>query len=68
MATKPHLPPDKYRGIRTNIRWTEPEFIALSNIAKAQGMNVTEFIRKCVKEWAQRKQQAQRTGIFPDTC
>jgi len=68
MATKPHLPPDKYRGFRTNIRWTEPEFIALSNIAKAQGMNVTEFIRKCVKEWAQQKQQTQRKGVLPDTC
>jgi hypothetical protein len=67
MATKPHLPPDKYRGFRITTRFTEPEYIALSNLAKTQEMNVADFIRKCVKEWAQHKKQTQRKGLS-DTC
>jgi len=67
MANKHHLPHDKYRGFRITTRFTEPEYIALSNLAKTQEMNVADFIRKCVKEWAQIKNQTQRKGLS-DTC
>jgi len=67
MATKPHLPADKFRGSRTTVRWTEPEFIALSNLAKKQGIPVADYIRFCVIEWARHKQKTQRKGLS-DTC
>jgi predicted DNA-binding ribbon-helix-helix protein len=51
MATKPFLPLNKYRGHRTNIRWTPYEFKKLSNMAKAEKLYLSEFIRKCVKEY-----------------
>jgi len=52
MPTKPHLPLDKYRGKRTNIRWTPYEFKILKNMANKEGLklNLSEFIRKCVKD------------------
>ena len=50
MPNKPHLPLDQYRGIRTNIRWTEPEYKTLCSLAKQAKMDVTKFIRRCVKD------------------
>jgi hypothetical protein len=69
MPNKPHLPPDQYRGIRTNVRWTEPEYIALSNLAKKEGLDVPKFIRQCVKQWAEMKKnerKIQKKGTLGD--
>lgn len=49
---KPPLPPEMYRGKKVEIRYNEKEYLALSNLAQANGITISQLIRKCVKEWA----------------
>jgi hypothetical protein len=54
---KPPLPPEMYRGKKVEVRYNEKEYLALSNLARANGITISQLIRKCVQEWARAKME-----------
>jgi predicted HicB family RNase H-like nuclease len=61
---KPPLPPDIFKGKKIEVRYNEKEYQALLNLAKGNGMTISQFIRKCVQEWAQSKME--KRNKIPD--
>jgi len=64
---KPPLPPEKYKSKKAEIRMTEKEYQALSNIATSQNMTISQFMRKLLKDWAkdQSKKSASKDPFPP---
>ena len=61
---KPPLPPDKYRSKKAEVRLTELEYQALTNLAKSQNMTVGKFIREVLREWAKNKQKKNDINVI----
>ena len=59
---KPALPKDKVKSRMAIIRLTEAEHTALFRLAKNEGLNTSQFLRKVVREWARNKQRTKGLG------
>jgi predicted HicB family RNase H-like nuclease len=61
---KPPLPPEKYKSKKAEIRMTESEYQALNSLAISQGLTISKFIRKLLREWAKREQNKMHPDLF----
>jgi len=61
---KPPLPPDKYKGKQAVVRMTEAEYESLNRLAISQGLTISKFIRKLLKEWAKGQQNKLHPDLF----
>lgn len=57
---RPALPKNLFRSKQVVVRYNEKEYLALANLAQANGITISQLIRKCVQEWARSKMDKQQ--------
>lgn len=59
---KPPLPKHLFKGKKAEIKLTDSEHAALFRLAALEGLSMSQFIRKVLREWARNKQRAKGLG------